>query len=161
MNTRRAMVIIGWATLLAGGLDFTFATLSFFFSGGSVAKLWQFVASGIFGRAAYSMGTVGILCGVLFHFSIMAIFSTFIFLVYGKISAVEKWPVLAGLVYGICIWLVMNLLVVPLSRAGNGLITLKFSSIMNADFVVHMLLGVVLVLVMRQSLHRELSPAAH
>ncbi len=161
MNTPRAMVIIGWATLIAGGLDFTFATLSVFFSGGSVAKLWQFVASGIFGRDAYSMGTVGILCGVLFHFSIMAIFSTFIFLVYWKISVVEKRPFFAGLVYGICIWLVMNLLVVPLSRAGKGLIPMKFELIMNTDFVMHMILGVVLVLVMRQGLQRELSPATH
>ena len=85
MNTRRAMVIIGWATLIAGGLDFIFATLSVLFSGGSAAKLWQFVASGIFGPDAYSMGTVGILCGVLFHFLITAIFSALIFLGYRKI----------------------------------------------------------------------------
>lgn len=153
MNTRRAMAIIGWATLIAGGLDFVLPTLTTFLSGGSVRKLWQFVASGIFGQDAYSMGTVGVLCGVLFHFMIMAIFSVFIFFVYRKLSIVdEKWALCTGLVYGMGMWFVMNMLVVPLSRAGNGLIPFKIEMIMNKGFIAHMMFGVVIVFVIRRGM---------
>jgi hypothetical protein len=152
MNTHRAVVIIGWAALITGGLDFAYITLTFLFSGRSVERLWQYVASGVFGQDAFSMGTAGALWGVLFHFSIMAIFSAFMFLLYRKIPVVAKWPFYAGLVYGFGMWLVMNMLVVPLSRAGHGLIPLKVAMLMNIGFVMHLIFGLAIVLVIRRGL---------
>jgi hypothetical protein len=155
MNTRRAVVVIGWTTLIAGALDFLFATLRVLFSGGSVAGLWQFVASGVFGQDAFAMGTVGVLWGVLFHFLIMTVFSAFMFLAYTKVSTVAKWPLSAGTIYGIGMWLVMNMLVVPLSRAGSGLIPMKVEMIMDIGFVMHLILGVVIVFVIKISITND------
>ncbi|MBC7891327.1 MAG: hypothetical protein H7Y12_03865, partial [Sphingobacteriaceae bacterium] len=43
-------------------------------------------------------------------------FAALFALVYPKWAALRKAPVVAGLSYGVFAWLVMNLLVVPLSR---------------------------------------------
>jgi hypothetical protein len=150
MSTSRAWGIIGRATLIAGGLDFLFASVVL--SGGAVARMWQVVASGVFGRNAFSMGMAGALWGVLFHFLIMGIFSAFMFLVYRRTTVIARWPLGSGLAYGICIWLVMKMLVVPLSRAGNGLIPLKVDMIMNIGFLMHLLIGVVIVVVIKKGI---------
>ena len=156
MNSREAIRTIGSATLIVGGLDFVWATMNVFISGGSVTKLWQFVASGVFGQRAYSMGVSGALSGVIFHFSIMAVFSLLIYVLYKRIPLIERHPIILGLVYGSCIWFAMNLLVVPLSNAGTGFVRMKLDMILSAgfaiNFVVHMILGLLLVLITKRCL---------
>lgn len=150
MKASRAWGTIGRATLIAGGLDFLFASIVL--SGGAVARLWQFVASGVFGRDAFSMGMAGALWGVLFHFLIMGMFSAFMFLVCTRTTLIARWTFVGGLAYGIFIWLVMNLLVVPLSRAGHGLVPPRLGMIMNIGFVMHLVIGVVIVLVTKRGI---------
>lgn len=155
MKSNRAFRVIGWATLIAGTLDFLYASVRIYSSGKSVVWLWQYVASGILGQQAFSLGVPGMLCGVLCHFLIMGLFSGFIYLVHSKISAIDSWPIIVGVVYGIGMWLVMNLLVVPLSRAGHGLVPLKLDMMMNLGFIMHLVLGVVIVLAIRQGMRRH------
>ena len=57
------------------------------------------------------------ICGLLFHFLIAFLFSLFLFLIYPKLKQVLKNKFLIGLLYGVFIWLVMNKIVLPLSKA--------------------------------------------
>src|SRR5689334_12196387 len=110
MNIGKSVKTIASATLIVGGVDLFYPSINVFMHGDSVTKLWQFVASGVFGQTAYSMGMAGVLYGILFHFLIMAIFSTVIYFLYKEISFIKNRPVLSGLLYGVCIWFVMNFL---------------------------------------------------
>ena len=148
----RAIKIIGFAALIAGILDFLYVTTSVFMSGGSVMQLWQYVASGIFGSSAYSMGMTGALYGIIFHFLIMVVFSVAIYFLYKKVSVIRKHPILSGLIYGSCIWFVMNLLVVPLSNVGSGFPQIQLDMIFNIGFVVHVILGLPLVYITKRGL---------
>ena len=152
MSVRGAAKIILTATLIVGGLDFVYASLSTVLRGGSFVKLWQFVGSGLLGPQAFSMGLVGAVCGVVFHFLIMAIFGAAICFLYRKMPLIGKQPVAAGIAYGIGIWLVMNFLVVPLSHTGAKAPPVELGAILNLGFAMHLVIGLLLVLITKRGL---------
>lgn len=156
MNIREAMKVIGSATLIVGGVDCVWPTLKFYLSGASVTKLWQYVASGVFGQKAFSMGVIGILCGIIFHFMIMAAFSVLVYVLYKKLPLIRKHAVLSGLVYGGFMWVAMNFLVVPLSNTGADFPQINPDMMLSSSFVTgvvaHMIFGLLLVLITKRGL---------
>jgi hypothetical protein len=111
------MVII-LTGLLAGFLDGTAAVLLFMARGNkNPALLFRYIASAVYGKAAFSEGSHMVLRGVLFHFLIAGIFVG----VYFGLSVYVSWfrssPLAGAIVYGLLIWVIMNLGVVPRSKA--------------------------------------------
>ena len=140
------------AALIVGAMDFAYASLMTAYRGGSVIKLWQYVAGGLLGPGAGAMGVSGAVCGVVFHFLIMAAFSAAIYGLSVRTPLIGKYPVPAGLAYGVVIWLVMNFLVVPLSRIGAKTPALTLDAIMNWGFAMHLVIGLALVLITKRGL---------
>jgi hypothetical protein len=105
--------------LLAGSLDALSAIIQYTAAGNhQPARLFRGIASGFFGREALSGGTPMVVYGVLFHYCIAFTWTLIFFLLYPHIPFLSRHPWIAGLSYGIAVWLIMNLLVVPLSRIG-------------------------------------------
>ena len=77
----------------------------------------NFIASGVFGKEAFSGGNKMAAFGLLFHYLIAFGFTLLFFMLYPKIKEVIKNRVIVGVFYGLFIWLVMQFLVVPLSQA--------------------------------------------
>ena len=103
------------AGLLAGTLDIVAACTMFRIrSGRDPMIVLRFVASGALGPEAMTGGWGTNLLGLLFHFIIAFSWTTLFFLVYPKLPKIN-W-VMSGLVYGIIVWLGMNLIVLPLTR---------------------------------------------
>ncbi len=108
-------------TLLAGTLDAIGASLVYVIrSGKNPLNVFRFVASGVFGKAALSGGTGMAMAGLAFHYFIAFSFTLFFFMVYPKLPVLGKNPVVTGLLYGVFVWLVMNQVVLPLSRVTTG-----------------------------------------
>jgi hypothetical protein len=123
-------------TLLAGSLDALSAIIQFTANGNhQPARIFRYIASGIFGRQALSGGTPMVVYGVLFHYCFAFIFTLTFFLCYRHIPFLSARPVLAGIGYGLAVWLVMNLLVVPLSRIGPRPLRL-WPSLIGAGIIV-------------------------
>lgn len=103
--------------LLAGTLDIISAFLSHYFRTGEFAtKMFQYIAGGALGLKTSLPGGAGVIAlGVFCHYFISFLFTLFYFLIYPKarLASVNKY--VAGLVYGIFVWAVMNLLVLPMS----------------------------------------------
>jgi hypothetical protein len=100
---------IAWATFVAGTLDI----LSAFIWSDAVIGVLQTVASGPFGDAV-AAGPAGAPLGLLVHFSIMAVMVTVYVLAARRVPALHRfWP-LAGLLYGLVLWVVMYWIVMPL-----------------------------------------------
>lgn len=111
----RAIVIAGF---VAGSLDITAACVQYYIvTGKDPVNVLRFVASGAFGKPALSGGPAVALWGLVLHFMCAFAFTFFFFLIYPrlKIMAKNKW--ITAVVYGIFVWCVMNLLVVPNSQA--------------------------------------------
>lgn len=105
---------------LIGLLDAIAACTNAWFSYGIIPhRVWQYVASGLLGEAAYKRDVLPTIVGLAIHFTI-AITATFIFYVlYKRWGHVLRPIVVIGAIYGIGIWIVMNYIVIPLSVIGR------------------------------------------
>jgi hypothetical protein len=116
MRTRNANII--QAGLIAGTLDILSAFIYYYIKSGKTNFLviFQFIASGIFGKSAEEGGTPMILIGFILHYAIAFSFTVFFFWLYPKMNVLSKNRLVTGIVYGLFVWTVMNLVVVPLSN---------------------------------------------
>lgn len=101
--------------LIAGTLD----ALSAIIINPSVppASIFKFVASGFFGRDAFSGGSEMVVYGILFHYFIAFAFTTVLFMLYPFFISTMKNKYTLIIVFGLLIWIVMNKLVLPLSHS--------------------------------------------
>lgn len=105
------------AGLIAGLLDAIAASIqSYITKGLSPVDVFKYVASGAFGSDvktgnAYSWAAAGL----VFHFLIAIAFAFFFFATYRYSKAIISNAVLAGVVYGLLVWCVMNLVVVTIA----------------------------------------------
>ena len=117
LQTTNGFKTIFWAGLIASVLD---GIAGMFFLhlwyNLSPAQFMQFIASGIYGTAAFAGGTPMVITGILIHFLIGFIIAIIYFYAYPKIGLLKSKPLIAGLILGLGVWLVMNLLVIPISN---------------------------------------------
>jgi hypothetical protein len=101
---------------IAGSLDMSTALLVYvaILQKTTVMRLLQSIASGVFGKEAYAGGTTTALYGLGFHFLIAFSFAIAYFILYPYIGLFRKQRLISAFVYGIFVWCVMNLLVLPL-----------------------------------------------
>jgi uncharacterized membrane protein YagU involved in acid resistance len=124
------------AGLLAGLLDISAAFINFYVkTGKNPLVILKFIASGVFGSAAFSGGPEMAVLGLLFHFLIALLFAAIFFILVARILPTASNKLLTGILYGLFIWLVMNLLVVPLSSAPKQPFILP-DAILNAAILV-------------------------
>ena len=109
-----------YGTLAVGVLDLLDTFVFFGLRGVAPILIPQSIASGVLGSAAYDGGTGTAALGVLLHFFIaFGIVTTYVL-------ASRRWPALVrrpfayGPLYGLVVYAVMNLVVVPLSAAVVG-----------------------------------------
>ena len=106
-----------WAGLAVGYLDITAAIFDFMFRNQrtSPVVVFKYIASAVFGkeRAFSEPSMTGF--GILFHFLIAYSFTVFFFLLYPRWSFLSKNKLVTGVLYGVFVWSMMNLVVVPLS----------------------------------------------
>ena len=112
---------IAWATLVAGTLDILMAVIDVSLSGGSVPGMFRSIASGPFGDGMRE-SSAGVPAGLVVHFAIMAVIAAVYVLAAQRIPALVRYWWLAGLLYGLGVWLVMYGIVLP-ARFGASLPT--------------------------------------
>jgi hypothetical protein len=108
-----------WAGAAAGALDILAAFAFWATAGVAPSRVLQGVASGLLGREAFRGGAAAAALGLALHFVIA-------FGAAGVYYAARRWwpilvqrAVLAGLAYGIVVYVVMNRVVLPLSRVSS------------------------------------------
>jgi hypothetical protein len=106
--------------LIVGTLDITYAILfSYFRSGTPPERLLQSVAAGWFGRdAAFAGGAATAAAGLGFHFLIAFTITAIFFFAASRVRTLVRNPAITGPLYGIGVYIVMNYVVIPLSRIG-------------------------------------------
>lgn len=103
--------------LLAGTLDGLAAVLLYSIpSGKDPLNVFRFIASGVFGKEAFAGGVPMAMWGVFFHYIIATGWTVLFFVAYPRVAILSKNKIVTGSLYGIFVWLMMNLVVVPLSN---------------------------------------------
>ena len=99
-----------------------------------------YIASAVLGKeAAYGGGWITATFGIFLHYVIATIWTVFYFLIYPRIAALQKNPFASAFVYGIFVWVMMNRVVVPLSRIKTG--PLVLSSALQAAGILIVCIG--------------------
>jgi uncharacterized membrane protein YagU involved in acid resistance len=114
-GTRQRTIIS--ATIIVGILDAIAAIVVYgLFNHFTPVAIYQFVASGVLGNASYSGGLGTALLGLVFHFFIAFAFSWLYVRLSPSIPWLNKKSTAAGLIYGLFVWVIMNGVVIPLTK---------------------------------------------
>jgi len=100
--------------LLAGTLDGIAALLMSYKV--SPATVFQYIASGWFGKAAFTGGAAMVVYGIVFHYLIASCWSILLFVLYPGFKRIVINKYMVAVIFGLVIWLVMNLAVLPLTN---------------------------------------------
>lgn len=103
--------------LIAGTLDIL-AAFAMSWPRVMPSRVLQSIASGLLGRAAYQGGARTAALGLLLHFVIATGAAAVYYVASRRWTVLRRRPVACGLTYGVVVYLVMNLVVVPLSQIG-------------------------------------------
>lgn len=106
-------VLVGGA--IAGALDITFAISFAAYNGLTPERLLQVVASGLLGDAAFTGGAMAAATGLLCHFALSFLWMMLFLQAARRAPALTARPLLSAIGFGILVFLVMRLLVLPLS----------------------------------------------
>jgi len=114
MRAVRAIAITG---LIVGAMDITSAFILALSRGSTVTRLLQFVASGLIGPKAFEGGTATAALGLGLHFVIAFGLVAVFYAASRSLAFIPRHAVMSGLIYGLIVFAVMNLIVLPLSAA--------------------------------------------
>jgi hypothetical protein len=118
LSAPRAIVLGG---LVVGTLDALDAIVFFGLRGAKPIAIFQSIASGLLGRAAFQGGLGTALLGVCLHFLIATVIVLTYYIASTRLRILTRQAIVFGILYGVAVYFVMNRLVIPLSafnRAG-------------------------------------------
>ncbi|MBV4356460.1 hypothetical protein [Pinibacter aurantiacus] len=148
-NSYLPVKTIAWAGLLVGSLDILAAIVNFkIATGKDPVLIFQYIASAVFGKEAYSGGSLMPILGLIFHFIIAYIFTIIFFIIYPKMKLYRYNAFLIGIAYGILIWIAMNVIVVPLSKIGK--FSFKLSGVLLQASILIVMIGIPLSLICKR-----------
>jgi hypothetical protein len=147
--------LIAGATLLVGTLDISDAFIFYGLRGISPTRILQGIASGVLGRAAFGMGHRAALLGLFFHFFI-AFSATTVFLLASRKLSLGRHPWLYGGLFGVALYIVMNYVVLPLSKIGLRP-TPPLISLINGVAALVFCIGIPLAFIARRYVSQRIS----
>lgn len=154
-NTLLPLKTIAWAGLLVGTLDMLAAIVNVrITSGKGPVVIFQYIASAVFGKEAFGENSLMPSLGLIFHFIIAYIFTIILFIIYPKLKLQRFHPILVGIVYGIAIWIAMNVVVVPLSKIGK--FNFKLSNVFLQSAILITMIGIPLSFICRKYYLKEI-----
>jgi uncharacterized membrane protein YagU involved in acid resistance len=110
------VLVVVAAGLLAGITNLVAAGAIY---GGTMTHGFQMIASGLLGEAAYSGGLKAAILGAALHFAIsIAAAALYLWAALRHHALTRHWLV-GGVLFGVLAYLVMNMVVVPLSHAAS------------------------------------------
>jgi hypothetical protein len=128
--------------LILGTTDLTFA-MSFWGIGYGVSpvRVLQSVARGVLGTASFDGGARSAVLGGVLHYTIAIAMALVYYAVSRRAPVLARRPVALGIAYGALLYVIMNLVVLPLSAVGMPRFDNKLW--VGASIVMHLVFGVI------------------
>ena len=144
-------IVVGGAI---GGLgDILFAISFAAWQGTPPERLLQIVASGWLGDASFEGGLATAALGLASHFAIAFVFAAVYVQASRRVAFLAAQPLIAGAIFGVCVFLFMRLVVLPLSAFPYPVVFRPLSTVL--DGLSHMFLfGLPIALAARKAAAR-------
>ncbi len=147
-----AWIHVFWGGLLIALGDMTFATFVWFsWSAQGLIRLFQTIAVGVLGKASFDGGVPAALLGAALHLFIATMFVLVYTVVAERAPRLLRRPIVLGVLYGALLYLIMNFVVMPLSRV-HASPSLAHPYWIGFSLLAHMVFGVLCVLFARRAL---------
>jgi hypothetical protein len=140
--------------LFAGTLDIGENLIFNLTRGVSPATVFQYIACGLIGPVAFQGGFASICLGVVLHYLIALFWTALFYLASLRLTIARRHVVLIGLIYGLVIYLTMNLVVFPSSRAPHSH-PISPASIVNGVLALMLCIGLPVSIVTSRYLTRR------
>jgi uncharacterized membrane protein YagU involved in acid resistance len=114
-NSVRTTCLVVLAGVAGATCDIVYAILYYGWKGIPAERILQTVASGWLGMASFEGGRASAALGLVSHYAIVIVAAALFWAVARRWAWLRDEPITAGLVYGLCIYGVMNFVVLPLS----------------------------------------------
>jgi hypothetical protein len=115
-SLRRSIVLGGLMVGIADAIVYHWIVSSLI-DGYPLISVYQYLASGALGGAAFDGGVPTVLLGLFFHFIVSFVVAAVFILSADRIPLLRRHIILGSLVYGFGVFIVMNMIVLPLSAA--------------------------------------------
>ena len=109
-----------YATLVVGVLDATDGVVFLGLHGQNPIQVLQYIASSLLGELSFSGGVATAGLGLVVHFAISLAVAAIYILASRRVAVLRTQWVLLGLLFGAAVWVVMNLVVLPLPAVAHG-----------------------------------------
>jgi hypothetical protein len=109
---RTLIGVVFLSGLITGTLDALFAIVIY---NVNPVRMFQYIASGAFGPEAFKEGGWYAFIGILIHYIIATSWCLLFAIIFPYLHQVAKHWIIKGIIWGLIIWCVMNLLILPLS----------------------------------------------
>lgn len=112
--------------------------------------VFQYIASGLIDGASFDLGLASVALGAVLHYAIALSWTVIFFAASCKFSILIRRPIVSGLLYGIGVYLFMNIVVVPLSRVPPAPAATTLASRISGVLAVVCCIGLTISLLVRR-----------
>lgn len=137
--------------LIAGTLDIADALIFSHFRGATPVMVFQYIASGLIGTASFQRGWKSVVLGALMHYFIALTWTAIFYFASRRVAILIRRPVWSGLLYGVAVYLFMNLVALPLSNVPHPLKPISLVSRVNGVLALMFFIGLTIALLVRRS----------
>lgn len=150
-----ALPLILRVGLIAGTLDITDALIFSYFRGATPVMVFQYIASGLIGISSFQLGWTSVALGAAIHYFIAMSWTVVFYLASRRFSILIRRPVLSGLLYGVAVYLFMNLVALPLSGVPHPQKPISLASRVNGVLALMFCIGLTIAFLVRRSAVRS------
>ena len=145
MNRKVVILLSG---LLVGTMDILAAFIDYYIQTGKGPEgVLRFIASGAFGTEAFIGPSTAVWWGLLFHYCFAMAWTALFFWLYTKFNLRDFNYIFLAILYGIAISIIMNLIVMPLSK--TPAIPLSAGRMLKAMLILIAMIGLPLATIAR------------
>ena len=136
--------------LIAGTLDITENLVFNAFRHITPVQIFQYIASGLTGAWAFHAGMESVALGVAIHYSIALFWTAVYYAARRSMVILIRRPVVCGLVYGGVVYLIMNFVVLPLTRVPHARAAMTLASRVSGVLALLLCIGLTIALLARR-----------
>ncbi|HEV8695697.1 MAG TPA: hypothetical protein VGQ93_16170 [Lysobacter sp.] len=152
MKSSTAWSQVLWGGLIVASADIIFATtLWFTWNTAGLIRVFQTIAVGVLGKASFDGGVAAALLGAGLQVFMATMFVVAYTLVSRGAPGLLRKPLVYGPLYGVMLYLIMNFVVMPLSRVGRSP-SMEHPDWIFLSVLAHMVFGVICVVFARRAL---------
>jgi len=149
MTGRRFAKAILLCLLIAGTLDIADALIFYGLRGVPALGLLRFIAGNLVGVSALHGGLGMAVLGLAIHYTITLFWSALFLLAATRISLLTRYAIASGLIYGGLIYILMNFVVLPLTRLPPRSHHLAPAVLINGVLALLLFMGLPIALIAR------------